>query len=260
MEIDFTHRRAATLSRMAAYTFLLIFLVNLVAVLLPPPFLQPERTFAALSELVERSSLPLVAVLVLFFGFSGESLPALWECRLARWLRPLLLLAALLYLVTSLAFLGVAQRIAVTGIASTDAQIERASQEFQQLRELLADADDDAEAVQRVLGRQPALAQAVRQQLGDSWERLTPQQRRQRLEQLLDTSEVTTNRQAQAARAEASGQLRQRTLRFSLTALLYAFFFLAAHLIWPRSLAATRHRVLQAREARLAEESPADPS
>lgn len=260
MEIDFTHRRAGTLSRIAGYTFLLVFLVNLLAILLPPPFLEPERSFAALVEVVERSTLPLVAVLFLFLGFSGESHPALWECRLARWMRPLLLLVAVVYLITTLAFPLAAQRIDRSGIASSQAQIDRVKQEFQQLRDLLASGPDDTEAVGRVLSAQPALAQALSQQLGDSWDQLSPPQRRQRVEQLIDTSEVNANREAVAARANASGHLRKRTVLFSLTALFYALYYLAAHLIWPRSLAATRQRILQAREARLAEESAAEAS
>ncbi|WP_158218467.1 HpsJ family protein [Synechococcus sp. 1G10] len=253
MEIDFTSRRGGSLARIAAYTFLLIFLLNLLTIFLPPPFLDPERTFSSLVELVERSTLPLVAVLFLFFGLTGEALPALWECRLARLFRPLLLVAALLYLVTTFTVVAAAQRIEATGIANSKAQIERSKGELEQLRNSLLSGSNDA-ALQRVLSSQPGLAQALQQQGGGNWAELSMAERRKRVEQLIDTSEVNLARQAMATRANASGKLRRQTLLTGLTAFLYTLFFLSAHLIWPRSLAATRERIFQAREARLAED------
>jgi hypothetical protein len=235
----------------------LIFLVNLVAILLPPPFLDPERTFRSLIELVERSTLPVVAVLFLFLGLTGEALPALWECRLARWFRPLLLVAALLYLVTTLTFVAVAQRIEATGIANSKAQIERSKQELQQLRSSLRSGVDEA-SLQRVLNSQPALMQALRQQPGGNWAERSTDERRQRLEELIDISEVNITRQALTTRANASGKLWKQSMLSGLTALFYGLFFLSAHLIWPRSLAATRERILKTRESRLLED-PEDP-
>ncbi len=252
MEIDFTSNRAGSLARIAAYTFLLIFFVNVVAIVLPPPFLDPERTFRSLIELVERSTLPLVAVLFLFLGLTGETLPALWECRIARWFRPLLLVAALLYLLTLLTIFGAAHRIESTGIASSKEQIERSKWELQQLRRSLESGADDA-SLQRLLGSQPALVKALQLQGGPTWSELSMLERRQRVEQVIDASEVNMTRQALAARANASGKLRKQAMLTGLTALFYSLFFLSAHLIWPRSLTATRERILKTREERLAE-------
>lgn len=254
MPSDFSNRRAAALARMAAYGLALVFLISLVAVFLPPPFLDPQRMSNVLVELVERSTLPLVASVLLFWGFSGRARPALWECRLVGWLRPLLLLVTLLYMSTTITLGLIGQRLEVAGLATTDAQLQRSQAELQRARNLVAEIPDEA-TLKAWLSSQPTLRQALDQlpdsdQLPDDAEEI-----RARINRLLAISEANLQRDVVRAKAELSARLWGRMFRAGLTALVYATYFGLAYLVWPRSLLNTRERAWKQRKKAVDAES-----
>jgi hypothetical protein len=253
LQDEFGRRQVRTLSRLCAYTLLAIFLISLLSIALPLPLADPQRSLGLMAELLERSTLPLVAMFFLFFGLSEQALPALWECRLAVWLRPLLLLVALFYLLTAIAIVGVSQRLGSTAASTLNTQVQATASGLQSLRKSVAQAPDAA-SLRRLLANQPALLQVL-QQLGPSLSAEAPWlEQQQQLEQLLDRADVNLKRQAQQLRADASGNLGRRSIRLSLTAISYAIFYLLCSMIWPRSVAATLERI---RKARLDQEDSA---
>ena len=133
--MDFTSHRARSLARLSAYTLVLIFLISLLASLFPLPLEDPQRALAVLQELLERSTVPLVALLFLFAGLAGDALPAPWEMGLASWMGPLLRLVALGYLLTAIAVVAVAARLESTGITQLSGQVQSSLQELQNLRQ-----------------------------------------------------------------------------------------------------------------------------
>ena len=163
LQDDFSRRKVRSLGRLCAYTLLLVFLASVITALLPPPFASPQRMLAVITEVLERSTLPAVAVLFLFFGFSGDSLPALWECWLARWLRPLLRLAALLYLLTAVAVVGVGQRLTSDGVASLEGQLRTSIENLGKFRQQV-DGETSVERLRALVARQPQILQALQQE------------------------------------------------------------------------------------------------
>ncbi|APD48702.1 hypothetical protein BM449_11225 [Synechococcus sp. SynAce01] len=251
MQDDFSRRKARSLGRLCSYTLLLVFLASVLTTLLPPPFGDSQRLLAVMAEVLERSTLPAVALLFLFFGFSGDALPALWECWLARWLRPLLRLAALLYLLTAVAVVGVGQQISTNASASFEGQVRTSQESLSEFRRQL-DGETSVERLRRVVAGQPQILQALQQEGTPLDQNSTLPELRQQVERLLTRAEANLRRQSQVARANASGQLARQMVRLGLTALFYSLYYLAAAFIWPRSLQTTVERVLEARRLRQA--------
>lgn len=254
MDEDFSRRRAQSLARICAYTLLGIFLISLLAAALPLPMNDPGRAMGMLAEVLERSTLPLVAVLFLYFGMAEEALPASWECRLALWMGPLLRLAALSYLLTAVAVLSVSQRLDSLGVSGLNQQLKGGTVAIERLRQGVENAPD-APALKRLLSSQPALRQALVERGTAIDDRLAEPERRRQLLELIDRAGINLRLQGQQTRATASGNLARQSLRLTLTALVYALFYLLAGFIWPRSVVATLVRIREARQARMAEES-----
>jgi hypothetical protein len=254
LQDDFSRRRVRSLGRLCAYTFVLVFLASTLTALFPLSFTDAQRTLAFLNELLERSTLPAVAVLFLFFGLSGNALPALWECQLARWLRPLLRIVTILYFITTVAIVGVGQQLSVTGVAALERQARTSLDNLRQFRQQV-DGENSVESLRGIVARQPQLLQALQQE-GTPLDQSSPlTELRQQVDRLLTRVETNVRRQSQTARAIAAGQLARQLARLSVTSLIYALYYLGASLIWPRSLLATVERVRQARQARWAAEA-----
>jgi hypothetical protein len=260
--MDFSARRARTLARLSAYVLLATFALTLLGGWLPVPLGDGQHVFALLTELIANSTVPVVAIFLLFHGLGGRGLPALWEWRLLRLVRPLLRLAAVLYLLTALALVGVVMHVESSGVARLDAELQGGVAGLQRLRQGVQTAQDAA-ALQQLLASQPGLLQALdaarlpregdRPPADDAGTAPLSERRRQAL-LLLDRAEANLRVEATRRRADASGNLARQATRLGLSALVYAAFHLLASLLWPRSLLDTRERILEARAARQAEE------
>lgn len=258
--MDLSPARARRLARLGAYTLLVIFLVTVVPVALPLPLGDPSALLTLLAELLANSPLPLVALVLLLIGLAGEPLPALWELGLARWLPVLLRAVALLYLLCAVAVIATAGRIEASGGRELNARMQASAQRLERLRQNLNTPNNTRE-LQGLLAEEPALLQALQQRLeadgleADDSEATLAQQRQLAVE-LLNRGLANLRAQSSRERANAGANLRRQALRLSLSALVYAMFHSLASLIWPRSLADTMLRVL---EARSAPDSTADP-
>lgn len=244
----FSGRRTRSFARITAYTLLVLFAISALAAFLPPPFGRPERLFPVLGELLaERSTLPLLALVLLFAGFGGGTAPAVWEARLAALIRPLLRLVALLYLLTAVALFAVAGQIQSQGSAELNGQINANLKGINELRSQFR-AAPDAGALRRLLEAQAPFRAVLADPgspLADPGAPL-PQQRQAAL-QLLDRAEANLRSDDLRRRADASGTLQKESLRLTLTALTYAVFYLLASALWPRSLAPLLERARAAK-------------
>ncbi|MCT0202164.1 HpsJ family protein [Synechococcus sp. CS-603] len=251
LQDDFSRRKARNLARLCSYTFFLVFLASVITTLLPPRFGDPQRLLGVIAEVLERSTLPAVALLFLFFGFSGDALPALWEFWLARWLRLLLRAAALFYLLSAMAVVGVGQQLSSSTLNSLDAQLRTTQDTLSEFRQQL-EAETSVERLRQVVASQPQILQALQQEGTPLEQNSTLPELRQQVERLLTRAEANLLSQAQLARSNSFGQLARQMVRLSLTALFYALYYLGASFIWPRSLQATVERVLETRRLRQA--------
>lgn len=246
--MDFTGRRARSLARLSAYTLLAVFLISLIAASIPLPLDDPDRAMALLGELLERSTLPLVAVLVLYLGFADDAQPALWEVELARWLRPLLRLAALVYLLVAIGVIGIARSIEATGVGRLTNQVQTSLQAIERLRQEV-DQAPDPQALRQSLARDPRLIEAMTRTGLPPGQEGTLARQQALARELLDRAEANLRQASRRRRADATGNLSTQSVRLVLTALSYGLFFLLAGAIWPASVLDTRERVLDRREA-----------
>ena len=257
-DTGFSGRRARSFARITAYTLLVLFLISAVAAFLPPPFGRPDRLFPVLGELLaERSTLPLLGLILLFAGLVGGVARAVWEARLAALIRPLLRLAALLYLLTAVALFAVAGQMQSQGVAQLNAQVQANLKEVAALRSQVT-AASDADGLRRLLAAQ----QPFRPMLSDPSSPLSdptaplPRQRQAALG-LLDRAEANLRLAALRRRADAGGTLQKETLRLVLTALVYVVFYGLASVLWPRSLGSLLERARATRASHaLADDEP----
>lgn len=252
--MEFTGRRTRSLARLGAYTLLLVFLISLLTIALPLPLGDADRSILLFNELLERSSLPLLALLALFFGLADDAQPAIWEVVLARWLRPVLRFTALAYLVLAIALIALAGRIEETGVSRLAGQVQDSLQKIERLRQAV-DQAPDPQSLRQVLQQQdPRLIQAMQEAGVRAGEPGSFSQQQALARQLLQRAEANLRQSSQRRRADASGNLTRQTVRQVLVALCYAVFSLLASFSWPRSVAASLDRAIQRRQARALDE------
>lgn len=88
--------RSVVLFRLIGYGFLILFFLDLGAILIPPNFLNPQWEFQTLGEVVERVAIPLIALLLIFYG--GNYLRKGWEYLVLTTLSWLCLVAGVLFI------------------------------------------------------------------------------------------------------------------------------------------------------------------
>ena len=233
----FTSSRFQSLCRLAAYTILFEYALYMLLGLLPFN-LDPGRLLGLVGSSLETASLAVLALPLLFAGFSRDVKPARWEWHFARLLRGLLLVVAILYLLLIPATLAIGARIQSGGDQQLRQQQQLALQQLQTYRQQLSKASSSPE-LRRLLLAQPQLRATLagpESPLAPTKPTL-PQQRSQAL-RLADRIAVNLNQQALLQRSNASGELNKQQLRLVLLALVHALFFGLASMIWPSRLPA----------------------
>ena len=86
--------RSLALWRWVGYGFLILFFVDLVEIMFPPNFLNPEWEFRVMGAVIERVAVPLIAVLLIFYG--GNYLRSRWETSILKILSWLTLVAGII--------------------------------------------------------------------------------------------------------------------------------------------------------------------
>jgi hypothetical protein len=223
---------------------LLVFLISVLGAALPPPIQDPSRALAVLGEVLERSTLPVVAVVLLHAGFSGAAVPALWEVDLAGVIRPLLRLAALVYLLVALALPPLGFRAESLGAGRLQAELETRLEALAGLRQAVEQAPD-AQALRAVLRQDPSLIAEIDRESGSPAKASSLSAQRDLAVRLLIRAQGNLRAQHQSGRADASGNLIRQIVRLSFTSAVYALFYAVAGFLWPGSVPALRLRVLE---------------
>lgn len=229
----FRTSRLQALARLAAYVLIFEYLLNLVFTLLPFSS-DPNRLFAQITSALDTSSLPLIALPLLFAGFCAPGRAARWEWCLGRRLKPLLLLVALLYLVCVPALWWLGGSIQASGDRQIQQQISSVLEQLAGYRGQVQKAPD-SQSLRRLLDAQPQLRLSL--QTPDSPFAAPgsslPQQQAQAL-RLVDR--IRSNLQADGLRrrSTAAAELRKQELRLSGIAIAHALFFALGGLIWPK--------------------------
>lgn len=228
----FTTSRLQTLARLAAYVLVFEYLVILLFSLLPFSG-DSNRLFAQINAALSTSSLPLIAVVLLFAGFSAGARVARWEWWFGRRLKPVLLLAALLYLLSVPALWWLGRSIQTTGDRQIQQQLEGV------LTQLAAYAGEvegagSSEALRSLVEAQPQL----RLSLQSNESPFVPPgaslaQQQSKTLRLLERIRANLQDEGLQRRSDAAADLRKQELRFSALALAHAVFFALASLIWP---------------------------
>lgn len=231
----FTSRRLQSMARLASYVLLLEFIVSSLLSSLPLT-LQPERLLGQITGLLDMTSLPVLAFVLLYGGLVGAEYVARWEWRLARFARPLLLVSMVVSLLLIPGVYGLGVRIQATGDAGIRLQGQQVIDQLSQFRRLVKAAPDSA-GLRRLVEAQPLLRSSLdtpESPFRDAAYSLA--QQRDRVNQLLDRISVNLTADTQRRRADAAGSLHKLQLRLAVLALVHGIFFLLAWLIWPRAL------------------------
>lgn len=235
MQDAFSFRRLQALARLAAYVLLVEFLLNTLLSALPLS-LQPSRWLGLISGLLDTASLPLLGIILFYGGMASVVRVSRWEWTLARLFRPLLALAAILFLGLVPAVWAIGGAIHADGDSALRQQGQQTMAQVAQFRRQLSAAPDSA-SLRRLVEAQPLLRQSLT--TSDSPFRdasFSFAEQRRRAGVLVDRLSVNISAANQRQRSDAAGDLRKQQLRLSAMALLHSLFFLVAWLIWPSGL------------------------
>ena len=231
----FTPSRFQSLCRLAAYALLFEYALLLLLGLLPIST-DPQRLLGLVGATLDTASLPLLAVPLLFAGFSRQVRPARWEWWFARRLRGLLLLVAVLYVLLIPTTIALGLRIQHSGDQQLRQQEQLAQRQIQAFSKDLNNAAT-SEDLRRLIEAQPQLRATLagpESPLAASFSSL-PQQRAQAL-RLTDRIGTNLAQQFLQQRSNAAGELFKQELRLGLLAFAHGLFFALAWLIWPSRL------------------------
>jgi len=205
-----SHSNLEPLFRLAGYTLLALFLLDLLAILIPLNFTNPVWEFQLSNQLVERAPVPILG---LIFVLIGES-----QFRIFKFLSWLSLLGGVLYLL----LVPLSISAIIRAEQQTSAQLATRLEQIQQLKEQINQAQTSAD-IAAILSRvnpqvtPPAIEnpEAVKQQL------------------LASLSQNERSLQAQAASRENNLWTQiKNTIKISLGALISSTFFLV---IWQKT-------------------------
>ena len=126
-------KKFETLSRAASYCLLGLFFINIITQFFPFPAANIDRWNFVLTQIIERSTLPLVASVFLFAGLRSGSLLPKFELKLISTQKKLALLASLLYLFIAIALLPIASTRNSALRASFDNRLSAVGKPYEQL-------------------------------------------------------------------------------------------------------------------------------
>lgn len=126
-------KKFESLSRFASYSLVILFLINICAQFIPFPAANAERWSFVITQIVERSTLPMVASVFLFAGLRSQSLLPKFELKLILLQKRLALLASLLFLFIAISLLPIASARNAVLRASFDNRLSAVAKSYEQL-------------------------------------------------------------------------------------------------------------------------------
>lgn len=222
MTTAFSTGRGRSLARLLGYTLLGLYLLGLVANLLPLPINDPSAALGLLAQAIDGGGLVAVGVVAFHHGLGGDSRPAAWEQRLGTLAPGLLGGAALMFLALALSVLPVGLRIRSQGMAQLQGQLASGRSLLQELRRSVQTASDPR-SLGALLRNQPQLAQGLTGDLS---------QDRPLLLARIDRDAAALSEAARRRGADTNGRLLRQMVRLLLSGLVLAGFHLLAALSW----------------------------
>lgn len=128
------------LFHMIGYGLLLFVLLDIIYIFFPPHFMDPIWEFQMLGAVVERAPLPLLALVLIFYG--ETNLRARWEKNVLKLLSRFSLLVGLLFLLLILLGIGDAIRIYNINNKQINEQLVQQQSKIQQFEDKLLKAKD----------------------------------------------------------------------------------------------------------------------
>jgi hypothetical protein len=214
--------RGRSLARLLGYTLLSLYVLGLLASLLPLPINDPSAALGLLGQAIDGGGLVAVAVVAFHAGLGGDSRPAPWEQRLGALAPALLVAAGIVYLALGLSVVPVGLRIRSQGMAQLQGQLGGGRTLLQELRRSVQ-AAPDPQSLGTLLRNQPQLAQGLTGDLARD---------RPLLLARIDRDGAALAEAARRRGAETNARLLRQMLRLLLSGVVLAGFHLLAALIW----------------------------
>lgn len=213
--------RSITLVRWLGYSLLLLSLLDIIAILVPPNFMNPVWEFKSIGALVERIPVPLIGLVMAFWGEQDFRRPAekLFLKGLS-WLT--LILAVVLLALLPLCFVS-SNRIYNSKIQEVDALKVQRLALVEQLETKLSQSNS-VDEIQSLLNRALNNSSPVVFDAGQSLSTVKDQ-----VPTILEPAKAEIERQARAAQTQVRSErpgLLKRTVKWSLGAVVGGVIFI----------------------------------
>lgn len=213
--------RSISLLRWLGYSLLVLALFDVIEILVPPQLMNPVWEFQSMGALVERVPVPLIGLVLLFYG--ERNYRAKWEIPLLKILSWLSLLAGILFLL--LIPLGIVNtlRINQQNNEQITAQVQQRMTQIQQVQAAVEQAQTKEEIEQLLSsldsqGRTPTIKDSA--QLTEV---------RQQLSSFISQGETSMRAQARATRRQQRLTLVKSSVKWNLGALISGALYIG---IW----------------------------
>ncbi len=212
--------RSLALWRWIGYGFLILFCFDVIEILVPPDFLNPRWEFQAMGAIIERMAIPLIALLLIFYG--GNYLRSRWEAPILKTLSWLTLVVGIILIL--LIPLGIVNTIRID--RQNNNQIQ---QQVDQRREVLQQLETRLEQVQTEAEMELLLTQISRS--GDAPQIQDVEQLKQikeNLSEFIENSRTQITNQSETTRGQRRLSLLESSVKWNLGALISAVLWITA--------------------------------
>ncbi|MBD2395567.1 hypothetical protein H6G11_15060 [Cyanobacterium aponinum FACHB-4101] len=208
--------RSLVLWRLIGYGFLVLFALDVVAIVVPPNFLNPQWEFQILGEIVERVAIPFIALLLIFFG--GNYLRKGWEYLVLTSLSWLSLIVGVLFILA--VPLGVINTIRIDTQATT-----RLTEQTNQRLEILKQVETKLKDVNSREEMQVLISQLSNNNapIIENDQQLT--EAKQRLGEFITSSRNQLSTQTDLANNQRRKSLIKQSVKWNLGALISGILF-----------------------------------
>jgi hypothetical protein len=209
--------RTLPLWRLVGYALLFLFVIDMLEILIPPNFLNPEWEFNALGEIIERIPVPLLAFLLIFYG--GQYLRQKWE-------QLFLSFASWLTLIIGIFFLF-ALPLGIINTFRIDIQTQQSiTDRTNQRLEVLQAVENNLAEVKNTEEMQVLMTQLNRANtpIFDEQEQL--EQAKSNLQDLINNNREELKTQAKITKTQTRNSLIKRSVKWNLGTLISGILFI----------------------------------
>lgn len=212
--------RSIKLYRIVGYCFLILFILDVIEIAFPPRFLNPQWEFQVMGAIVERVAIPLIALLLIFYG--GTYLRSRIELTFLKVLSWSMLIAGIVFLLS--VPLGIVNTVRI--YRQSDRQI---SQQVEQRQTVLDQIDTRLNEIKTEAEMQQLIAQiSNRANVPQIENNDQVNQIKENLSQFIDTSKTRLEAQEKQTRKQQTRSLLKRSIKWNLGALISGFLFITA--------------------------------